>query len=653
MHLSKIIIKNFRLIVNSELDVHKDITLIVGRNNTAKTSCMNILEMVVKNNPLSYDDYPLQKRKYAFILLSQFMQGKMSYDDFCNKLPLPSIEFIIDYSFDGLEDNLGALSPFIIDVDIDTSIALIKAEYSLKMDEKSLRDCFTTCFFRGEEFYPDIQRIREVCSTNFSKLFELVIYAINPMNKEDIQIKPQKELANLFPFYPIPAERILGEAREVNRNSLETLINSYFSSNIENINPKIESEVLELRKQVEDANRAIQNESNSLLSSIVQKAIGFGYPNGEELQLRVNTKLNLINHIKDKTELAYAAFLGETLPSSYNGLGYKNLIKLEFLLAEFAEIIKQDNTACIPLLFIEEPESHMHPQMQHSFAEYIQNFLSEISDVHIQTFLTSHSAYIANTIDFSKLRYAQKTKKNVVYKSLDSFCVEDSNNIDFIKKYLTLSRCDLFFADKVILIEGASERLLIPDLIKKCDKKKLFSSMEYTLPNQYYTLIEIGGAYAYKLIPFINFLGIPCLIITDIDAIKNRKAIIVSQGETTSNETIKWWFRQVKNLPNNSKTIELKDIIKLTDEEKTIGKCHIEFQVEENGLCGRSLEEAIKNVNRIFYKLSEPVTEESLDFTEKSKTDFILKLIYEHPEYTIPKYIQDGLVWLNNQKVLI
>lgn len=79
MLLSKITINNFRLIVNAELDVHRNITLIVGRNNTAKTSCMSILEKVVKNKVLSYNDYPLQRRKYAFILLAQFMRKKITY----------------------------------------------------------------------------------------------------------------------------------------------------------------------------------------------------------------------------------------------------------------------------------------------------------------------------------------------------------------------------------------------------------------------------------------------------------------------------------------------------------------------------------------------------------------------------------------------
>lgn len=62
---------------------------------------------------------------------------------------------------------------------------------------------------------------------------------------------------------------------------------------------------------------------------------------------------------------------------------------------------------------------------------------------------------------------------------MGSFGKEDSANMDFIKKYLTLSRCDLFFADKVIFVEGASERLLIPDMIEKCDKLFMGNYLPY------------------------------------------------------------------------------------------------------------------------------------------------------------------------------
>ena len=349
------------------------------------------------------------------------------------------------------------------------------------------------------------------------------------------------------------------------------------------------------------------------------------------------------------------------MPSSHNGLGYKNLIKIEFLLTAFAKDIEKRGVACVPLLFIEEPESHMHPQMQTAFAMYLEKFLGELSDVPIQTFLTSHSAHIANTMEFAKIRYAQKSKRGVIYKNLNTFAQENPDNLDFIRKYLTLTKCDLFFADKAILVEGASERLLLPDMIEKCKESGEFGDDRYTLWSQYYALIEIGGAYAYKFIPFIDFLGVPCLILTDLDSVADRKgrggkivkkSVVVSEGETTSNETIKWWFRRNKGNPDDDSEIELSEIIAMTPDDKTRGKCHIEFQTTEKGLCGHSLEEAIRNVNRKHYKLRNKIKEKNLEFTGKSKTDFALDLIYDCPDYCVPDYIKSGLKWLNKQKVL-
>lgn len=656
MRLANIKIQNYRLLINADLKVDDNTTLIVGRNNTAKTSCVELIDKVLKNKVLSYDDYPLIKRKYAYVLLAQFMRNKLSFEKLCEKFPVTSIDFWIDYTLDDPKINLGALAPFIIDVDVDNTMAIIHVEYSIKISEESLRTMFESCFFENDNFVYKLEDVRDVCMANFSKIFGLNIYAVNLKDDKERQLKEHKELTNLFPFYAIPAERMLGENGDHSSNSLGTLISSYFSVDIENLDPKVVDEVKELRKTVEEANLKIQRQSNELLGNIVNKAVGFGYPNAEELQLGVNIRLQIDDQIKDKTELTYTStVIGESLPSSHNGLGYKNLIKIEFMLADFAEKIKQGNLACIPLLFIEEPESHMHPQMQQTFASYLEKFLGEISDVHIQTFLTSHSAHIANTIDFSQIRYAQKTVKGVIYKNLNTFAENNKANLDFIKKYLTLSRCDLFFADKVIFVEGASERLLLPDMIDKCNKEGLFNSKKYKLPAQYYALIEIGGAYANKFIPFVNFLGIPCLLLTDIDSMEDgRTKAIVSKGKTTSNATLKWWVRKMKGLPEeDTSKIDLSDVIALTYEQKTIEKCHVEFQVKENGLCGRSLEEAIKNVNRAYYGLTGSITEDDLEFTDKSKTDFALNLVCDNPEYVIPKYIKDGLIWLNEQNVLV
>ena len=661
MQLTKIRINNYRLLINAELEVDSKTTLIVGRNNSAKTSCFQCIGSVLRGEPFSYNDYPLSKREELFSEIALFMDKKQSFEDLRKQLAIISIEFEVDYSLDDPDDNLGALSPFIIDVDEDTTTALIRAEFRLKPDEKALRERLEDSYYKDGVFAPD-EDSRDAVVSNFAKLFELTIYAINPNNIEEKQIKKQKELQDLFPYRIIQAERTLGEDGAQQDDPLASLISSFFDMQEDDLDPSLSEEILRLRNVISETNKNVQRQSDEILSDIVNNSIGFGYPNSEELQLGVTTQLSIDEQIKNKTILSYVSGVNEgSLPSTYNGLGYKNLIKMEFLLAAFARDMEKYSNACVPLLFIEEPESHMHPQMQHTFADYLEIFLGKISDVHIQTFLTSHSAHIANTMEFSKIRYAQKTNAGVIYKNLNSFAKDNVDNADFIRKYLTLTRCDLFFADKVILVEGASERLLLPDMINKCAETGEFDSRKYKLPAQYYTIIEIGGAYAHKFIPFIEFLGLPCLILTDLDSVAGEKgedgrvhykSSPVYRGETTSNETIKWWIRKNKGLPENDNTkIELTEVTSMSSTDKTRGKCHIEFQTEELGLCGHSLEEAIRNVNRANYGLDKNIIEEKLEFKEKCKTDFALDLIYKNNNYVIPAYIKSGLVWLNEQHI--
>ncbi len=662
MQLAKIRIKNYRLLVDAELEVDPKTTLIVGRNNTAKTSCFECIGKVLDGTQFSFNDYPLLKRENLYTDFASFMAKEITFEDLCERLEPISIEFLVDYSLDAPEDNLGALSPFIIDVDVDTTTALIRAEYKLKADEKSIWKILEPSYYVNGIFSPD-DDVHNAIISSFHKLFEMTIYAINPKNAEDKQIKKQKELSELFPFHIIQAERRLGEDGTQD-NSLSSLISDFFDMSEDELDPSVSEKVKELRVIVETANKKVQQQSDSILSALVSNAVGFGYPNGEELQLGVTTQLNIDDQIKNQTQLSYTAGTSnERLPSTYNGLGYKNLIKMEFLLAAFAKKVEKCGDACIPLLFIEEPESHMHPQMQHAFAEYLEAFLAKITSIGIQTLLTSHSAHIANTMVFSKIRYAQKTKTGVIYKNLNTFAEENSSNIDFIRKYLTITKCDLFFADKAIFVEGASERLLLPDMIDKCAKAGNFDSQEYKLPAQYYALVEIGGAYAYKFIPFAEFLGIPCLILTDLDSVSGQKgangriyysSVPVSRGETTSNETLKWWVRKKKEIPEDDNTqIALTDITSMFPADKTRCRCHIEFQTTENGLCGHSLEEAIRNVNRTYYGLGDTPTEDDLEFSGKKKTDFALNLICECEDYAVPAYIKNGLVWLNDQQVLV
>lgn len=649
MQLSEIKIKNYRLLVDAKIDVDPKTTVIVGKNNTGKTSFFKCVSNALSCKPFSYDDYPLEKREDLLHKLTDFMNKNISFEDLSKQIAVISVDFFIDYSEESPTDNLATLSPFIIDVDVDTEIAQIRIEYDLWKDaENLLSRFFQDMSSNGAEITQD--DIRDMMRNNFSNLFKPVIYAVNPKNPEERQQKTQGELSALFHIWDIPAERNLGESDKP-QNTLTSLISTFFDMQEEGIEPELLENLRSLREIVNSSNKNIQKQCDELLSALVDKIVGFGYPQSEELKLGVQSKLAIDDQLKNQTRLSYIPnTCKESLPEAYNGLGYRNLITIAFLLASYAREWKKYASPCITLLFIEEPESHMHPQMQHSFAAYLEKYLSNISSVSVQTFLTSHSAHIVNTIKFSKIRYAQRTLNRITYKDLNQFYQQDKANAEFIQKYLTLTKCDLFFADKAIFVEGTSERLLIPHMIDKCT--------DFQLQHQYYTLIEIGGAFAYKFIPFIEFLKIPSLIITDLDPVaKNDKssyqAVLVSQGESTSNATIKWWFKQVKHIDQkDGSLIPLRDIMALSPDEKTLNNYHIEFQTTENGFCGRSLEESIRNVNREFYHLTGQIKEKNLTFEEKSKTDFALKLISENENYKIPEYIRSGLKWLNDQKVL-
>jgi predicted ATP-dependent endonuclease of OLD family len=654
MYLKTINIKNYRLLNDVEIELDTATTIIVGQNNTGKTSMMNLINKVTRGDKLTFHDYPISCRDGFYKATASCLDNKLSYSDFTKNVLCPSIKFIVRYDLEEPSQPLGTLVPFIIDTDIDTTTAIVLAEYRFSISEEDFKECFSTEqneYESNEEI--SYEFIQKTIKKRFPDFFDLIIEAVNPNDVSDKQSKTRNELSELFPIYFIRAERGMDESEQANKNPLSPILSRLFKNDIEDMYPEVQDETQKLRRLVEKTNEGIEKETNILLADIVQKSIDFGYPNAEEMQFKAITQITLEEQIKDHTDLAYVEQgLDEELPSTYNGLGYKNLIKIVFALAEFSKQIANNIEIAVPLLFLEEPESHMHPQLQQTFVKFLTKVLNKISTKTIQVLLTTHSSHIANAVFFNQIRYVQKQKNRVLLKDIGEFYATNKDNADFIHKYLTINRCDLFFADKVILIEGTAERLLIPDMIRKCGEAGLYKSKVPQLPSQYYSLVEVGGAYAHKFYPFLEFLGIPSLIITDIDSVgDDLKKTHVSKGKKSSNATINWWVRCALSLKEDDE-IPLDTITTLEDAKKTNEICRIEYQTPENGLCGRSLEEAIINANRALYGVSANPKEDDINFSNAKKTDFALDLLFEKPSYEVPAYIKSGLCWLDRQKAL-
>ena len=265
-----------------------------------------------------------------------------------------------------------------------------------------------------------------------------------------------------------------------------------------------------------------------------------------------------------------------------------------------------------------------------------------------QFLVSTHSSHVANKAPFSAIRYFRLARAVTGQQGHHAEVLDLSRaeNIDekFLPQYLTLTRSDLFFADKAILVEGTSERLIVPKAIEKSAAK---------LSSQYVTLLEVGGAYAHIFFPLFDFLGLPSLTITDIDAVAiqaggtNRTAARVHSGDRTSNATIKHWFSNKDVTPTELLRDAETDAIRR-------GNRYIAYQVPEAEVeaCGRSFEDAFILANPTLFELAltgDAVADEEAAQAEAEahkKSDFALRFAINDTDWVTPRYIQRGLDWL-------
>lgn len=673
MYLKSIEAQNYRLLKNVRLNVDKSATLIVGSNNVGKTSLIDLMEKAITKEKLSFDDYPFCRREKFYQGIWDLLLKKISYEDWKQNIDLVSICFVVDYSEESDEDQLGTLTPFIIDLDDNISDAKIEVIYSLSTTEERLRTwvheegiTLSAMSDSDDLSQENKESIRKLIKKRFRDIFEWKVRAVNPNDPEDVSIRSHKELEDLFPRLVIAAERDIDESDGKKRKPLTDILNRLLETNDDD-DDDISEGKKQLRDLLETNGQHVESRANEILEQIMKKAAAFGYPRPElDLLLYARTDISLEEQVLHRTELTYReSENGEELPGSHNGLGFKNLLKMMFVLTEFVVKLKNVKIGAIPLLCLEEPESHMHPQLQQIFVQHLKSFLDDAKLNNLQVLMTTHSSHIVNAVKFDQVRYVQRKKHEVNYQDLSDFSKEHPTNADFIHKYLTISRCDLFFADKAILVEGAAERLLLRDMIRRCceegkfdefdsSRKKAESKRCINLASQYCTIIEVGGAFAHLFIPLMKFLGIPTLILTDLDSAERihqkngvkLKKVPVNKGTCTTNATLKFWLAQLKTYDTaNMEKDNLELFLTLSDEEKTIENIHLEYQTEEQGYCARTLEDALINTNRSIYGLTTFPTEDDIENLVSKKTDFTLELLQKN--YIMPSYMVKGLCWLN------
>jgi hypothetical protein len=199
------------------------------------------------------------------------------------------------------------------------------------------------------------------------------------------------------------------------------------------------------------------------------------------------------------------------------------------------------------------------------------------------------------------------------------------------------------------LIEGTTERLLLPKIIQKVDVE---IPEGRRLGSQYLSVIEVGGAYAHIFFDLVEFLELRTLVITDMDSVKQNGgagpwvACPVNSGQRTSNACIKTWF--------GDDDVSPAALIAKANDDKVQGKKRITFQVPEvaNDPCGRSFEDAFMLANPLLFpRTGTTGIDHENNAWEEAKTVKKSKFALEHAltvqEWNIPRYIREGLLWLS------
>jgi len=387
MYLQKIEIKNFRLLAEVNLFLEERTTLIVGRNNSGKTSLTELFRRMLKENSPTFqlEDFSLSAHEDFW---KAFLLKRQDHKEDEIRKALPSIEAKLTINYDKNAPSLGALADFIIDLDPACTQALIVIRYQLKDGEI-------------DAFFEDISYSSEVPEASQKKIFFRTIkgrvgqrytasvLAVDPNDPTNQKPLDWPKLRALIDSGFINAQRGLDDVTQRDRAVLGKILEALFQTATgETADPKDRAIVQKLEEAVKSIQISIDEGFTKQLEDLLPAFEIFGYPGLSDPRLSTETTLDVSRLLTDHTKVHYAGINGINLPEAYNGLGVRNLIFILLKLLEFFKsFVAKEAAPGIHIVFIEEPEVHLHPQMQEVFISK----LNDIADVFSRKFQNGES----------------------------------------------------------------------------------------------------------------------------------------------------------------------------------------------------------------------------------------------------------------------
>lgn len=719
MKIHSIHIKNFRKLKNCHIDFGEKKTVFVGANNSGKTSAISAIVWFLKNN----EKFTLKEftaTNWALIdrLGDQWLTNDPIDDTLLDSHQwddiVPSLDIWIDVA-DGEQYRVNHLIPSLSTW--DGKVVGVRCQYNPKDVKRLYVDYKETkekaiALQSTEEWKkassPDLFP-KNLCDflakgSNLRDYFEVKYYiidfAIEPTDEDMVQVTPNNDLEKnpleeLIRVDTILASRDFSDPEGQSDSDIDTLSKQFqkYYSNSNSEEEVLMPEDLELVSGIAKANETYDAKLTKTFEMPVKELKNINYPGFQNPEIKIRSKIQIEEAIKHESAVQFAiqGMAELALPEKYNGLGYRNLISIYLKLMDFREkwlkaLSEGKNIEPIHLVFVEEPEAHLHAQAQQVFVRKAFEALCNnktIRENHwlkTQFVLSTHSNHVINELDLNCMRYFKRVMDahdkipiSKVVNLSNTFGLDDETK-QFVTRYIRLTHCDMFFADAIILVEGPAEKILVPSFLANAG-----------LESYYISVIEVNGRYAHSFRSLINKIGIPTLIVTDIDATETiveegkekHKAVITAKekGYKTGNPSITSW------LPGKEL---VDDLMELNGAERTVDNVRIAFQTtisvkwnKENevytDICPYTFEDALIFTNLELFRqnglkkmgtittianlLKKSCSAEDLQklifdkLESKSgfkKADFAISLLYKDDfnDLIAPTYIQEGLEWM-------
>lgn len=735
MRIDHIHIRNFRKLKNCRIDFNIDQTIFVGANNSGKTSAMSAIIWFLKDqNRFTTREFTLtnwrdiNKLANSWVTVDDETENRdallaslLSPEQWDNLVPSLDLWINVD------EKEAYMVYKLIPSLEWKKDLVGVRLRFEPK-DIKSLYADFRTASLKVKEIkespqYKDANNVDLFPQNmwdflnrrgNLNKYFEIKYYVLDSQNIDyenpdcNVQATPSISLENnplvsLIKIDSIEAFREFSDPEGRNDNEIDTLskqLQAYYRSNFED-ETQFDLDDLKLLGEMKRATETYDEKLDKSFRAPIAELNNINYPGFQNPEIHVKSHVSIVDSITHESSVQFTVQGDDelSLPEKYNGLGLRNLISIYLKMVQFREqwtnldrIEKAGINQIEPihLVFIEEPEAHLHAQAQQVFIRKAMDALTNDSANEIlrnnknlttQLVVSTHSNHIVNEVDMCHLRYFKRIIDDHIkipvseVVNLSRTFGDDNDTKRFVTRYIRLTHCDIFFADAIILVEGAAERILMPKFIR-----------DENMDNFYISVIEINGSHAHRFDSLTQKLGIPTLIITDIDAQEERlekeelkwKSAIPQKNkkQKTNNDTIKHWLKiesidMLLELPfpnkqkgnicisyqipisvnwtNQKKEDELYEVYPYTFEDSLVFTNIKLFQRDEKM--------AKMGVITTFYNyLKKAISLE--DFHEKMfsclekrknvKASFATDILYteQFDKIQAPSYIKEGLIWL-------